>query len=275
MPLARLRARWRGVSEVPANNYQTSVVGGTMIVAPANIPGRFQVSAISHLAMRIAIYGDYEREVTTALADIGKREGLFVNIGANVGFFSIYAAKVLGYPKVIAVEPNPSAFELLCRNITANGLDGVVIPHQKCVARARGRLQLAVVEGMPEYSSIDSIVLPAVREKEVRQVEVSAVPLSDIVGDERVAMLFVDTEGAEEEIFAGAEEILRRDRPVLFFECSDPLLRKFGSSSEALERRLSSIGYVVRNGLAPALRLRHPYEGEAVAYHADQPAARR
>ena len=38
-PLARLRARWRGVSEVPANNYQTSVVGGTMIVAPANIPG--------------------------------------------------------------------------------------------------------------------------------------------------------------------------------------------------------------------------------------------
>ena len=272
LPLARLRARLRGVSELSANNYMNSVVGGTMVVAPTNIPGRFEVSAISHLAMRVAIHGDYERDVTTVLAKYPKQAGTFVNVGANVGFYSVYAAKVLGYSKVLAVEPNPSAFELLCRNISANGLDGVIVAHQKCVARTEGQLQLAVVDGMPEYSSIDRIVLTSVHQKEVRHVTVSAVPLMEIVGDERVGVLFVDTEGAEEEIFAGAEDILMRDRPLIYFECSDPLLRKFGSSSAALEHRLATLGYIVRNGLAPSLRLRHPYEGEAVAYHPQQPA---
>lgn len=271
-PLAKLRAHWKGISDLPTNNYMNSVVGGTMVVAPNNIPGYFEVSAISHLAMRIAIHGDYERDVTTVLANYSKQEGTFVNIGANVGFFSVYAAKVLGYSKVVAVEPNPSAFDLLCRNISANGLNGVIDAHQKCVARKEERLQLAVVDGMPEYSSIDRIVLPAVQKKEVRQVEVSAVPLRLIVGEERVGILFVDTEGAEDEIFAGAEDILMRDLPLIYFECSEPLLRKFGSSSSALEQRLTKLGYVVRNGMAPSLRLRHPYEGEAVAFHPQQPA---
>jgi hypothetical protein len=98
-------------------------------------------------------------------------------------------------------------------------------------------------------------------------VEVPIASLGKMVGDERVALIFVDTEGAEQTVFGGAAKILLRDKPLLYFECSNTLLRKFGSSTRELEVKLNGLGYVVRNGLCSRLALRHPYEGEAIAIH--------
>ncbi len=250
-------------------NYGESVVGGVLELSPRNIPGRFFVPATSHLAKRVAIRGEYEPEVTAALMKLPKSNGAFVNVGANVGFFSVFAANQLGFEKVVAIEPNPDAFELLVRNLRNNGLSERVSAHRVCVARIGGEVEFATIEGKPEFSSIGGIVHPSVKHEQTKTIMVAAVPLDEILGDTPVSILFVDTEGAEEEVFSGAEEILVRDKPVLFFECSDLMLQKFGSSSESLERKLTGLGYRVRNGLAPSLKLRHPYEGEAVAYFDD------
>ena len=47
--------------------------------------------------MRTIFYGEYEPEVTDALSKLRFGPGVFVNVGANVGFFSVFAAKVLGF----------------------------------------------------------------------------------------------------------------------------------------------------------------------------------
>ena len=170
----------------------------------------------------------------------------------------------------MAIEPNPDAFEHLEENIKNNDLRHIVQSYCKCISKNRGILKFAFVAGKPEYSSIASIVHPSVSNDVVRSLEVDAVPLIDIIKDRKVSVLFLDTEGAEDDIISGAEELLMRDMPTVFFECSDPLLRKFGSNSELLERRLISIGYIVRDGLRSARSLRHPFNGEAVAYPADR-----
>jgi FkbM family methyltransferase len=249
-------------------NYSDTVIGGVIVIAPRNIPGRFRIDARSDLAMRVVFYGVYEPDVTEALSRLCCGPGLFVNIGANVGFFAIFAAKVLGFREVIAIEPNPAAFELLARNIEDNDLSQVINAHCKCIAQSRSEVEFAFVDGKPEYSSIGGIVHSGLMQGPVKLTKIDAVPLADVIGRQRVSLLFVDAEGSEETIFLGAEGILKRDRPILFFECVDPLLRKFGSNSRVLEERLISMGYAVRNGLNPSRRLVHPFTGEAVAHPA-------
>jgi len=68
----------------------------------------------------------YEEEELALLADIVPPGAVFVDIGANVGNHSVYAAIFLNAAKVIPVEPNPLAYRLLVANVVLNDLSGVV-----------------------------------------------------------------------------------------------------------------------------------------------------
>jgi hypothetical protein len=95
--------------------------------------------------------------------------------------------------------------------------------------------------------------------------------LAPVLGSRRASFMFIDTEGAEAQVIRGAMDVLKRDRPVLMFECLDPLLQKFGDSSAACEAMLTEAGYVVRDALAPSVKLKHPFEGEAIAWPSERP----
>jgi FkbM family methyltransferase len=274
-PLLRLLAKFQFTdASLAARCYRESVLGGVVILAPRNIAGQFEVSATSELASRVVRTGCYEHDVTKVLNTLKLKEGLIVNVGANVGFYSIFLATV--FPKatkVLAIEPNPEAFRLLQKNIIRNELSHRIQAIQTCIGDTDGKTTLSVIAGMPEYSSIGGIAHPGVASCVQASVEVPIAPLGNLVGDERVSLIFVDTEGAEETVFGGATKILLRDKPLLYFECSDTLLRKFGSSTKKLEVKLKGLGYVVRNGLCRQLALQHPYEGEAIAIHKEDLAS--
>jgi len=255
---------------VAFQRYRTTVLGGTLIVGPKNIPGAFEVSARSDVARRVVVSGYYEPDVTAVLAKLKLKEGIIVNIGANVGFYSIYFARVFpAVARILAVEPNPEAFQQLTGNISRNDLSDRIQAVQACIGESVGKIGLSIIEGMPEYSSIGGIGHPGVADFRRTSIEVPVLPLGSLVGDQRVSMIFVDTEGAEAGVFGGAKDILLRDKPLLFFECSDILLRKFGASTRLLEEKLLGFGYVVRNGLSRRLALQHPFEGEGIAIHQD------
>lgn len=270
-PLIKGIAKLRFADPATASRrYRESVLGGTLIVAPKNISGQFEVSATSDIASRVVLSGCYEPEVTAVLSELKLKEGMIVNIGANVGFYSVYLAKAFpDSTKTLAIEPNPEAYRQLQNNIGRNDLSMRIHAVQACVGESEGNIELFVIDGKPEYSSIGGIAHPGVTKFKQTSVKVRVVPLADLVGDERVSLIFVDTEGAEVIVFGGARDILLRDKPLLFFECSDTLLRKFGSSTRELEARLQSLGYIVRNGLCQRLPLQHPFEGEAIAIHKD------
>jgi FkbM family methyltransferase len=257
-------------TELASQHYRDVVVGGTLMVSPKNIPGIFEIDAKSDIAARVVINGSYEPEVTTLLDRLTLKAGVIVNVGANVGFYSIYLAR--GFPgalRVVAVEPNPEAFRHLKVNIERNDMSHRIEAAQVCVGDSEGEIELSVIEGMPEYSSIGGIAHPSVSDRTQFKVRVPIRPLAAVLRGDPVCFIFVDTEGAEQLVFKGARAVLLRDKPLLLFECSDTLLRKFGSSTMELESTLNDFGYVVKNALCPRLSLQHPYEGEAIAFHLD------
>lgn len=119
-------------------------------------------------------------------------EDVVVDVGANVGVFSVYAAaRTRG--RIVAVEPFPQNVEFLRRNLRANGCERVeVVP--SALSDHEGTLELAVAKKGTMHS-----IAPAAAEGGER-VKVPATTLARIVeqrGLERIDLLKMDCEGAE------------------------------------------------------------------------------
>jgi FkbM family methyltransferase len=78
---------------------------------------------------------------TIAWIDSFRRRDVFWDVGANVGVFSLYAARRRGV-HVLAFEPSAENYMVLCRNVSINALDGLVVPY--CIALA-GSTELGVL----------------------------------------------------------------------------------------------------------------------------------
>ena len=71
--------------------------------------------------------GRYEEENVDVLFSFVKEDTVFLDIGANIGFFSLKISRRLGpNGRVYGFEPHPLLYDLLCRNVYVNGLRGVV-----------------------------------------------------------------------------------------------------------------------------------------------------
>ena len=81
--------------------------------------------AVGHTIARTAIY---EPEVSSVVRRVLRPGQTFVDIGANIGWFSLLAASLVGPAgKVVAVEPNPWNVALLGQSVKENGFDNIEI----------------------------------------------------------------------------------------------------------------------------------------------------
>lgn len=126
------------------------------------------------------------------LADSDLEGGTVVDIGANIGAVSIYAAA--RGARVIAVEPEPSNADMLRRNIALNGYDGQILCHQLAVTDRAGHAFIAPNHGGSRLTSGSGW--------EVETVTLDQLFVLAAVDD--CSVLKIDVEGAEYDIIAGA-----------------------------------------------------------------------
>jgi FkbM family methyltransferase len=149
-------------------------------------------------------------DVTTAIVVFNKEEygsipqgGIVVDVGANIGMFSV-AAALGGAALVLAYEPNPTNFKLLCQNIKDNGLEGKILPFPLAVDRSSGGVL---------YISKDDSPLSHTRTEVTDKQHFEKVPtisLPDILEEHSLAkvnLLKMDCEGAEHAILPHLDEI--------------------------------------------------------------------
>jgi len=129
-----------------------------------------------------------------------------VDVGANVGVFTVKAAKVVGETgKVIAIEPELDNLATLLKNIQANNLRNVIVVTKGAWSH-QTTIRLYLAEGVGEHS--------CVRESE-RFRDIAVDSLDNIVtelGIKEVNFIKMDIEGAEIEALKGMSETLRKSR---------------------------------------------------------------
>jgi FkbM family methyltransferase len=168
----------------------------------------------------------------------------FLDIGANEGIYSVFAARRVGAEGTVwAFEPSRRELDRLRCNLELNGLKVRVFP--LALADSAGRADLRVAgyehEGQNTLGAFAYAGVEAARTEPV-----DLMRLDDVVEQNplrRLDAIKVDVEGAELRLFQGATATLMRFRPVLLFEASDAALRLQGASCEALFDHLRTQQY--------------------------------
>lgn len=178
---------------------------------------------------------DKEQATTEFLTSYLKPGMNFVDVGANIGYFTLLAAS-LG-ARAIAYEPTPKVFERLRENIALNGFRDVT-PVNAAVAEKNGRVKLYKSEEDPEANSIFGMG---------ECMDVPAVALDEdlaIRGIREVQVLKIDAEGAEPFVLEGARNLLRSEcHPLVVIEVNSFCLQGAGSSPASLLAKLREFHY--------------------------------
>ncbi len=161
---------------------------------------------------------------------------LVIDVGANVGFFSLKFARWVGDGgRVIAVEPEGANFSELTRRISASGLNVRIAAHRAVADRTAGEVFLAINRNHPGDHKIGT-----------EGVATAAVTIDQLAWaeDRPVSLIKIDVQGAEMRVLAGAAAVLERDRPALFVEVDSLALEHFDTSVGDLLEFLRCRDYV-------------------------------
>jgi len=221
------------------------------IVQPVRVEMEPQVSLLLNpvdlVDRRLLLRGKWQDSVWEMVSSHLPPSGVFVDVGAHIGIFSLRAAKQMGAQgQVIAVEPNPRTAQRLRDNVEASGWTNIRVEEVACGA-SLGKATLFA--GGLDNSGVASLAESnAVMNGGTGRIsyEVDIVTLDHLVKGTaltRLDAIKIDTEGAETQILRGAAETLRRFRPAIVLETNGQQLENMNSSIEELEALLSSYGY--------------------------------
>src|SRR3546814_2548836 len=104
-----------------------------------------------------------------------------IDIGANIGFFSVLAGRRLSTGRVLSVEPTDAAFARLSRNVQLHGVSDRAILHQGLISDTQGTKPFPFIPGLEEYSSLGSLHPAARAEDGVQEHTVASDRLNDLV----------------------------------------------------------------------------------------------
>jgi FkbM family methyltransferase len=160
--------------------------------------------------------GTYEPEVTATIRALLEPGATFVDVGANIGWFSLLAATLVGSSgHVLAVEPNPQNCALVERSAKENDFSQIEV----CPVAATDFSSVVAVRTDASNGCI--IPLDAVREPIVCSYVAQAKHLDDIVAEaglDRLDVIKIDVEGAEPRVLRGAEKSIARFHPYIVSE---------------------------------------------------------
>jgi FkbM family methyltransferase len=173
----------------------------------------------------LATSGVWEPHVTAVVRTLLAPGDVAVDVGANVGYFTLLAAGLVGPEgRVHALEPSPATFAELTENVVRNGLRNV---RAERLAAGAG----AGEETLFEVSGGSNVGASSIRRHpgshrlgaaQVDEVPVHVAPLADVVPrDEwpRLALVKIDVEGFESDVLAGLEPIFAAGhRPAIAVE---------------------------------------------------------
>jgi FkbM family methyltransferase len=200
-------------------------------------------NTIDHIQRRIYYFGVWEPNLTAFLMRRLCPGDLFVDVGANIGYFSLLAAKFVGTSgKVLAIEASPSIFEKLANNLRYNNLDNVVALN---LAASDSSGVTSVYLG-PEVNIGQTTVLKTDHYRV--ECEIQCKRLDDILSSEdlqRAKIIKIDVEGAEWAVMAGVLPLLKSFPETLevVIEISPRRLETLGKSAEEILRMFEMTGF--------------------------------
>jgi FkbM family methyltransferase len=160
----------------------------------------------------------------------------FVDVGANDGYYTLFAAQRVGSTgSVVAVEPSSRERVNLKRNIARNRLGNVTVV-AAALGSDCGEADLRLAQGVHSgHNTLGKFAHAGVLVDRLQRVDVETLDkVVAVLGLTRIDFVKIDVEGAEASVIYGARHVLSTMRPIVLLEINDNALRAQATSGEVL-----------------------------------------
>jgi FkbM family methyltransferase len=186
----------------------------------------------------IAFTGIYELALSRRLCSLARRGGTMIDVGANLGYFSLLWAAAGPDNRCVAFEASPRNVNLLRENVSRNGMDRQ-IRVLACAAGAAGGT-LSFDPGPADQTGWGGFTLQATE----GSMDVDVVRVDEHVDAESIALLKIDAEGADTWVLQGCERLLQtRAIHEIWYEQNAVRMEGLGISRDAAGLFLGKFGY--------------------------------
>lgn len=192
---------------------------------------------------RGCLMGDYEPSESRAIAAILRPGDTFVDVGANIGWHSLIASRLVGEGgRVYSFEPNPEIFHYLNRSVKDSGITNLTAFRTGLADKPSEARLVVALDGLnPGGGHLDW----AASTSEVNSYGITLARLDDILPEVKSCRLIkMDIEGAEPLCLLGATEFIKRHRPIILSEILPHQIQKVSGHSVAdYHHILDRMGY--------------------------------
>lgn len=168
----------------------------------------------------------FEPVETRIWKTIVKPGHMVVDIGANIGWYTLQAARLVGATgRISCFEPRPLTYAYLTRSIIENGMQHIVRCHNVALADQAGTSKIYWRPGddNPGHTWLGTQDRAG---QDVTSAEVAVTTLDDAIDHRHVDVMKIDVEGAEWRALSGGMNIIRRSMPVIMSEIFPAELKK-------------------------------------------------
>jgi FkbM family methyltransferase len=222
-------------------------------VAPMRLGHRLKLD-LRALCHRRAFYtGEYDTDVIVSLCSFFERDWIVLDVGANVGFYSVpFAKKLAELPgsRLICFEPVPANAQNLRENLDLNSLHHIAKVIDTGLSDSVRGMQLTLREEFASGSATGNaaILIEDGQDDRFSRIEIQVDKLDNIwpsLNCDRVDFIKVDIEGHEDAFIRGAENIISRYLPIIYMEINEPFYgRRKLDPQRVIADSLQRFGYV-------------------------------
>ncbi len=205
----------------------------------------FECDQRDSVSREVCFTGRYEPQETQLASRLLRTGDVFVDVGANWGYFTLAAAHWVGPGgRVVAFEPEPRLFAMLASNLEANALASVRA-YRIAAAAGPGRLGFSAFRAdSGNWGQSHSVATGARADFDCETVALD--DALDAAGIGTVQLAKIDVEGGEADVLDGMARGLAEGRyRYVFVECHPALLRARGITEAECLARLLDAGYRV------------------------------
>lgn len=161
--------------------------------------------------------GFFEYRLTKFFIKNLKDDDIFIDGGANIGYYTLLASKLVGNNgKVISFEPTPSAFKILKKNTEEKTN---IILEEKALLNKIGEIKF--IDYGLKNSPLNSVIKrTTILENQGKEINVESITLDEYCFKNNIKPTFIklDVEGSESLVLEGMKNILKNDKPIISIE---------------------------------------------------------
>jgi FkbM family methyltransferase len=193
--------------------FGTPFPDGTMLVQTIHGLKYFIDPTDEIMAPQLVVYRQWEADLSRFILNSVTSDTVFVDVGANFGYFTCLAAFKIGSKgtgRVISIEPNPAMQRLLRKNIRINWSLGPVEIHNCAITEKTGFVDFVVPSGRAANASVANSPV----DQDDGRFIVPSQSLDELLAGARVDLIKIDVEGFETSVMRGARSTLRKSATV-------------------------------------------------------------